>query len=250
MARVRRDGSVVTIDSEELVPGDIVFLESGNKVPADVRLIEANDLKVDEAFLTGESEGIMKMTDPLEGELVVGDRKNMSYAGSTVLYGRGVGVVTATALYTEIGKIAGTLKTTVSFKPPLVIRMEKFAKQVAYIIMVVVVVLGVVAALQGMPLHDIFFLSVALAVSAIPEGLPVAITVALSISTSRMAKKNVIVRKLAAVEGLGSCTMIASDKTGTLTMNSQTVKKVILVSGQKMDVTGEGYNDSGEISAL
>ena len=247
MAKVRRDGSVVTIDSEELVPGDIVFLESGNKVPADVRLIEANDLKIDEAFLTGESEGIMKMTDPLEGELVVGDRKNMSYAGSTVLYGRGIGVVTATALYTEIGKIAGTLKTTVSFKPPLVIRMEKFAKQVAYIIMVVVVVLGVVAALQGMPLHDIFFLSVALAVSAIPEGLPVAITVALSISTSRMAKKNVIVRKLAAVEGLGSCTMIASDKTGTLTMNSQTVKKVILVSGQKMDVTGEGYNDSGEI---
>ena len=247
MAKVRRDGSVVTIDSEELVPGDIVYLESGNKVPADVRLIEANDLKIDEAFLTGESEGIMKMTDPLQGELVVGDRKNMSYAGSTILYGRGAGVVTATALYTEIGKIAGTIKTTVSFKPPLVIRMEKFAKQVAYIIMVVVVVLGLVAALQGMPLHDIFFLSVALAVSAIPEGLPVAITVALSISTSRMAKKNVIVRKLAAVEGLGSCTMIASDKTGTLTMNSQTVKKVILATGQKMDVTGEGYNDSGEI---
>jgi len=247
MAKVRRGGSVVTIDSEELVPGDIVFLESGNKVPADVRLIEANDLKIDEAFLTGESEGIMKVTDPLQGELVVGDRKNMSYAGSTILYGRGVGVVTATALYTEIGKIAGTIKTTVSFKPPLVIRMEKFAKQVAYIIMVVVVVLGLVGALQGMPLHDIFFLSVALAVSAIPEGLPVAITVALSISTSRMAKKNVIVRKLAAVEGLGSCTMIASDKTGTLTMNSQTVKKVILATGQKLDVTGEGYNDSGEI---
>lgn len=247
MAKARRGGSVVTIDSEELVPGDIVFLESGNKVPADVRLIEANDLKIDEAFLTGESEGIVKRTEPLEGELVVGDRKNMSYAGSTILYGRGVGVVTATALYTEIGKIAGTIKTTVSFKPPLVIRMEKFAKQVAYIIMVVVVVLGFFAALQGMPLHDIFFLSVALAVSAIPEGLPVAITVALSISTSRMAKKNVIVRKLAAVEGLGSCTMIASDKTGTLTMNSQTVKKVILASGQKMDVTGEGYNDSGEI---
>lgn len=247
MAKVRRNGSVITIDSEELVPGDIVYLESGNKVPADVRLIEVNDLKVDEAFLTGESEGIVKMTDPLEGELVAGDRKNMSYAGSTILYGRGVGVVTATGLFTEIGKIAGTIKTTVSFKPPLVIRMEKFAKQVAYIIMVVVVALGLVAALQGMPLHDIFFLSVALAVSAIPEGLPVAITVALSISTSRMAKKNVIIRKLAAVEGLGSCTMIASDKTGTLTMNSQTVKKVILVSGQKMDVTGEGYNDSGQI---
>ena len=247
MAKVRRGGSVITIDSEELVPGDIIFLESGNKVPADVRLIEANDLKIDEAFLTGESEGIVKNTDPLEGELVVGDRKNMSYAGSTILYGRGVGVVTATALFTEIGKIAGTIKTTVSFKPPLVIRMEKFARQVAYIIMVVVVVLGLVAALQGMPLHDIFFLSVALAVSAIPEGLPVAITVALSISTSRMAKKNVIVRKLAAVEGLGSCTMIASDKTGTLTMNSQTVKKVILASGQKLNVTGEGYNDSGEI---
>ena len=190
---------------------------------------------------------LLKGTEPLEGELVVGDRKNMSYAGSTILYGRGVGVVTATALFTEIGKIAGTIKTTVSFKPPLVIRMEKFARQVAFIIMGVVVVLGLVAALQGMPLHDIFFLSVALAVSAIPEGLPVAITVALSISTSRMAKKNVIVRKLAAVEGLGSCTMIASDKTGTLTMNSQTVKKVILASGQKMDVTGEGYNDSGEI---
>jgi magnesium-transporting ATPase (P-type) len=247
MAKVRRGGSVVNIDSEELVPGDIVFLESGNRVPADVRLIEVNDLKVDEAFLTGESEGVIKSTGPLEGELVVGDRKNMAYAGSTILYGRGVGAVTATGLYTEMGKIAGTLETTVSFKPPLVIRMEKFARQVAYIIMVVVVVLGIVAALQGMPLHDIFFLSVALAVSAIPEGLPVAITVALSISTSRMAKKNVIVRKLSAVEGLGSCTMIASDKTGTLTMNSQTVRKVILVSGQKIDVSGEGYNDSGEI---
>jgi magnesium-transporting ATPase (P-type) len=247
MAKVRRGGSVVNIDSEELVPGDIVLLESGNRVPADVRLIEVNDLKVDEAFLTGESEGVIKNIGPLEGELVVGDRKNMAYAGSTILYGRGVGAVTATGLYTEMGKIAGTLETTVSFKPPLVIRMEKFAKQVAYIIMVVVVVLGIVAALQGMPLHDIFFLSVALAVSAIPEGLPVAITVALSISTSRMAKKNVIVRKLSAVEGLGSCTMIASDKTGTLTMNSQTVRKVILVSGQKIDVSGEGYNDIGEI---
>ena len=247
ITKVRRDGSVVTIDSEELVPGDIVLLESGSKVPADVRLVEVNELKVDEAFLTGESEGIIKKTEPLEGELVVGDRKNMAYAGSTVLYGRGTGVVTATGLYTEMGKIAGTLETTVSFKPPLVMRMEKFARQVAYIIMVVVVALGLVAALQGMPVQDIFFLSVALAVSAIPEGLPVAITVALSISTSRMAKKHVIVRKLSAVEGLGSCTMIASDKTGTLTMNSQTVKKIILATGEKFNVSGEGYNSTGEI---
>jgi magnesium-transporting ATPase (P-type) len=247
IAKVRRDNMIVNINSEELVPGDIVFLESGNKVPADMRLVEINDLKVDEAFLTGESEGILKSTEPVEGEVVVGDRKNMVYAGSTILYGRGIGVVTTTGLNTEMGQIAGTLKSTESFKPPLVLRMEKFAKQVAYIILALIFVLGLISALQGMPVHDIFFLSVALAVSAIPEGLPVAITVALSISTSRMAKKNVIVRKLAAVEGLGSCTMIASDKTGTLTMNNQTVRKIVLRSGLMINVTGEGYNDSGKI---
>jgi len=247
--RVKRNGSIHEIDSEELVPGDIVLLESGNKVPADIRLIEASDLSVEEATLTGESAAINKNTDPLDGgrDIPIGDILNMVFAATTVQKGRGTGVVTATARFTQIGRIADSLRVTAPSKPPLVKRMEAFSKKVSVIVLVICVLLGAVGYYKGMPAHDIFFLMVAVGVSAIPEGLPVALTVALSIGTRRMAKRNVIVRKLPAVEGLGSCTFIASDKTGTLTIDEQSIKKVYLPDKIIYEVTGQGYNGEGAI---
>lgn len=247
--RVRRDGGIHQIDSEQLVPGDVVLLESGFKVPADVRLFEVNDLSVEEALLTGESVAVNKNTDPLKGgeELAIGDRINMAFAATTVQKGRGTGVVIATAALTQIGQIADSLRTTESEKPPLINRMESFSKMISIVLLVICIVLGFIGYAEGMPAAKIFFLMVAVGVSAIPEGLPVALTVALSIGTRRMAKKNVIVRKLPAVEGLGSCTMIASDKTGTLTLDQQLVKKICLPGNKFYNVTGQGYNGDGNI---
>lgn len=228
MARVKRNGSFADLPAEEIVPGDWVRLESGSKVPADLRILEASSLAVDEALLTGESVAAEKVTKVLDEGLTVSDRRNMGFAGTIVASGRATGVVVATGLRTEVGKIATSVTSSESAKPPLVIRMEKFAQQVSVITLLVCVMLGGLAYAQGMGLSEVFFLAIALAVAAIPEGLPVAMTVALSIATSRMAKRNVIVRKLTAVEGLGSCTYIASDKTGTLTLNRQTVQTVWL----------------------
>lgn len=225
-ARVRRNGEVVEMSAEELVPGDWVLLESGASVPADLRIMEARQLAIDEAFLTGESVASQKEVSISEEDMVVADRHNMAYAGALVTTGRGAGVVVSTGLNTEVGKIAVSVTDTATTKPPLVIRMEKFAHQVSYAVLISCLLLGGVAYGRGMPLLDVFFLAVALAVAAIPEGLPIAMTVALSIATSRMAKRNVIVRRLTAVEGLGSCTYIASDKTGTLTLNRQTVQRM------------------------
>ena len=229
-ARVRRDGVLVEAGADELVPGDVVYLESGARVPADLRLLEAHNLAVDEALLTGESLAVEKRTDLLAEDLPISDRRNMAFAGSIAATGRGFGVVVATGLKSEVGKIARSVTTAETTRPPLVIRMERFAQQISIVVVAACLLLGGVAWGKGMPLTDVFFLVVALAVSAIPEGLPVAMTVALSIGTSRMAKRNVIVRKLTAVEGLGSCTYIASDKTGTLTINKQTVKSIWLPS--------------------
>ncbi len=249
LTRVRRDGVERQLDADELVPGDVVLLESGNRVPADLRLWQANHLSVDESFLTGESLAVEKNPAPLAENISVSERLNMAFAGSTVMAGRGTGVVVATGLQTEVGKIAETVTTAETVKPPLVIRMEKFAQQISLVVMGACVLLAIVALYKGMPWLDVFFLAVALAVSAIPEGLPVAMTVALSIATNRMAKRNVIVRKLTAVEGLGSCTFIASDKTGTLTVNRQTVRLITLPSGERFQASGEGYAGEGEVTA-
>jgi calcium-translocating P-type ATPase len=227
-ARVRRGQQSLEISADELVPGDWVFLESGARVPADLRLLEANNLAADEAFLTGESVAAEKRTGVLAEDSPVSDRRNMAFAGSLITTGRGAGVVVATGIRTEVGKIAKTVSSEEAAKSPLVIRMEIFAKQVSYAVVGACVLLGAVAVGRGMAVLDVLFLAVALAVSSIPEGLPVAMTVALSIATLRMAKRNVIVRRLTAVEGLGSCTYIASDKTGTLTINKQTVQTVWL----------------------
>jgi magnesium-transporting ATPase (P-type) len=249
VARVRRSGVESQIEAEGLVPGDIVLLESGQKIPADLRWLQVNGLSVDESFLTGESLPVQKNVTTLGENAQVSERSNMGYAGSTVVSGRGTGVVVATGFQTEVGKIARTVTTEEASKPPLVIRMERFARQVSFVVLAAAILLAAVVLAKGMEPFDVVFLVVALAVSAIPEGLPVAMTVALSIATNRMAKRNVIVRKLAAVEGLGSCTYIASDKTGTLTVNQQTLKAVWLPGVGRYRVTGEGYLPDGEITA-
>ena len=248
LTRVRRNGVERQIEAVDLVPGDIVLLESGNRVPADQRLLQVTNLSIDESFLTGESLAVEKIAEPLAADIPVSERANLAFAGSTVMSGRGTGVVVATGLQTEVGKIAETVASADTTKPPLVLRMEKFARQITLVVMGACVLLAIVALAKGMPWLDVFFLAVALAVSAIPEGLPVAITVALSIATKRMAKRNVIVRRLTAVEGLGSCTFIASDKTGTLTVNRQTVRIIVLPSGERFQVSGEGYSGEGKVT--
>ncbi len=245
IARVRRDGKEKETPSEELVPGDIVLLESGMKVPADIRLLEVSGLEIDESFLTGESIAAKKQTGILQENLGVAERTNMAFAGATVLKGRGMGVVVCTGTDTQVGKISQDVTESASAKPPLVQRMEKFIRQISIFIIALSIVLALLLRMQGMEITAIFFFVVALAVSAIPEGLPVALTVALSIATKRMAKRNVIVRKLTSVESLGSCTVIASDKTGTLTVNQQTAKLITLPDGSRFTITGEGYNGEG-----
>ncbi len=247
-ARVRRDGKEKEIPSEELVPGDIVLLESGIKVPADMRLLEVSGLEIDESFLTGESVAAKKQIDILQKNLGVAERTNMAFAGATVLKGRGIGVVVCTGVDTQVGKISQDVSESESAKPPLVQRMEKFINQISMFIVALSIILAVILRMQGMDISAIFFVVVALAVSAIPEGLPVALTVALSIATKRMAQRNVIVRKLTSVESLGSCTVIASDKTGTLTVNEQTAKIILLASGTRFTIHGEGYNGVGSVT--
>jgi len=250
MAHVRRDRHVITIDAGEIVPGDVILLNEGDRVPADIRVLHESSLKVDESLLSGESLPVEKDAAVLPEPTPFMSRGNMVYAGSTVISGKAVGVVTATGLLTEVGKIAQSVVSTESVKPPLVIRMETFSERIGILVLAACTVLAVVAISRGMPTIDVFFIAVALAVSAIPEGLPVAITVALSIGVSRMAARNVIVRKLTAVEALGSCTCIASDKTGTLTVNAQTLQRVELPDGQSYTLTGEGYRGEGEVLPL
>jgi magnesium-transporting ATPase (P-type) len=247
-ARVRRNGKEVDVASEVLVPGDIVLLESGLKVPGDIRLLESSNLESDESFLTGESVAAKKSVGRICETIGVSERTNMAFAGSTIMSGRAIGIVVCTGKDTQVGKIAADVAESASAKPPLLIRMESFTKQITYFVIALSVILAVILRVQGMDFSSIFFFVVALSVSAIPEGLPVALTVALSIATRRMSKRNVIVRKLNAVESLGSCTVIASDKTGTLTVNQQTAKKILLPTGKSYTLSGEGYNGEGEVS--
>ena len=246
-ARVRRSGQERQIPSEEVVPGDIVLLESGNKSPADLRLLQARNLAADESFLTGESVAAEKQTGRLPEDAGVSDRTNMIFAGSTITSGRGLGIVVGTAAETQVGIIAEIVTQSESGKPPLVLRMERFVKHISILVLAISVGIAVLLRYQGYDAAAIFFFVVALAVSAIPEGLPVALTVALSIATKRMSERNVIVRKLTAVESLGSCTVIASDKTGTLTVNQQTAREIVFPDGQTFVLSGEGYNGEGGI---
>jgi len=248
-ASVVRDGEVYEMDAEEVVPGDLVWLESGNRVPADMRLISAQGLEVDESLLTGESLSVVKDAQWLGAEATpVADRLNLAYAGSIVVRGRAKGIAVATGVQTMVGQLAVDVMTTTGGKPPLLQRMERFANTIAYAVLAAVaVVMAMGIVIHGYTIKEMFLFGVALAVSAIPEGLPAALTVALAIAAARMAKRGVIVRRLAAVEGLGSCTMIASDKTGTLTCNELTVRDVRLPDGRNVEVRGQGFTPDGEI---
>jgi magnesium-transporting ATPase (P-type) len=247
-SRVLRDGDTFEIDAENLVPGDILLLESGEKIPADVRLLSSYDLEVDESLLTGESIAVhKKANDVLAADTALGDRHNMVFAGTIVNRGRSVGVVVATGLATELGNIASEVIHGESTKPPLLIRMEQFTHKIAIIVGLAAVLMAAVSIARGMPFAEIFMLAVALAVSVIPEGLPVALTVALSIGMRRMARRSVIIRRLFSVEALGSCTYIATDKTGTLTVNELTVRRIHLPNGDSWQVSGEGMVPEGEL---
>lgn len=249
-AKVYRNNNLVEVDAQELVPGDIIRLESGMKVPADARILESNELLTEEALLTGESMAIEKTSKLLNLDRPsIGDQINMVFAATTVLKGRAKAVIVSTGIKTELGKIAASLSESKSERPPLLQRMDAFSRNISVIVLFVCIALGVIGWLRGMPWMEILFFMVAVGVSAIPEGLPVALTVALSIGTRRMAKRNVIVRKLPAVEGLGSCTMIASDKTGTLTMDQQSVETILLSDNVRFSVSGEGYSGEGKITS-
>ena len=239
-ARVRRDGHVVEIDSRELVPGDIVLLEAGDVVPADMRLLEAASLKIEEAALTGESVPVEKdVTETVEAEAGIGDRVNMGYQNSNVTYGRGTGVVTNTGMYTEVGKIADMLANADESQTPLKQSLEQLSKTLTYLIVAIALVTFLVSVfIRGEQPLEGLMVAVALAVAAIPEGLPAIVTILLSLGTTTLAKRNSIVRKLPAVETLGSTEIIASDKTGTLTMNQMTVEKVY-TNGQLQNASTE-----------
>ena len=246
-ARVLRDGSKIEIESSDLVVGDIVYLESGDKISADMRIVECSNFTVDEALLTGESINATKQVEEVKANVALGDRKSMVFSGSSVITGRATCVVVGTGVNTEIGNIATKLNDVEDELSPLNIRINKFSKQISAMIVVIAVVIFVIMLLQHNPIKDIFLCVIALAVSAMPEGLPLAVTMALTIASNRMGKKNVVVKHLNAVESLGSCTVIATDKTGTLTLNEQTAKIITLPNGNEFEVSGSGYNDNGKV---
>lgn len=245
--KVLRDNRKCEIDSTNLVIGDIVLLESGDKISSDMRILESHNLQVDESTLTGESVNETKNGKVLPKDVPLADRENMVYAGTTVVTGRATCIVVNTGINTEIGKIAHEVTSKRDEKSPLTIRMEKFSKQISLLVIIVALIIALVLVYKDVPFSDIFLSVIALAVSAMPEGLPLALTMALTIASNKMMKKNVVVKKLNSVESLGSCTVIASDKTGTLTVDEQTAKKIILPSGISYEVSGIGYNDNGEI---
>lgn len=248
--RVLRDGKEIEIESSNLVVGDIILLESGDKISADARIIECHNFQVDESALTGESLNEEKATETLEINTPLGDRSNMVFAGTSVTTGRAHAIVVGTALNTEIGKIADKVTKTKEEKSPLTIRTEKFSKQISVIIVMVAIITTFVLLVKGYKWNAIFLSVIALSVSAMPEGLPLALTMALTVASTRMAKKNVIVKKLNAVESLGSCTVIASDKTGTLTVNEQTAKEILLANGETYKISGTGYNNDGNVTPI
>ncbi len=249
-SRVVRDGEAWEVDAETLVPGDLVLLESGDRVPADLRLLSARDLEIDESLLTGESLAVAKSAEGvLPPETPLAERHNMAFAGTLVTRGRGEGVVVATGRDTELGRIAADVVEQPLGQAPLLARMERFTRRVALLVGLAAALMAVVALVRGMAPAEVMLLAVALAVSVIPEGLPVALTVALAIGMRRMARRNVIVRRLVAVEALGSCTFIATDKTGTLTLNALTVRRIRFAEGPPWEVSGEGRVPEGTIHA-
>lgn len=247
-AKVIRDGDHEEVDSNKLVPGDIIVLETGDIVPADLRLIESSNLKIDESSLTGESVAVEKHFDQVyDGKMEIGDRENLAYSSTIVTYGRGMGVVIETGHKTEIGKIATSIATVSDEQTPLQRKLAKLSKTLGILVIVIcAVVMGVGLIYKHDPL-DMFMTAISLAVAAVPEGLPAIVTIVLSIGMGKMAEKNAIVKKLLAVETLGTTTVICSDKTGTLTQNEMTVVKVF-TDGQVYHVSGTGYSPEGDVT--
>ncbi len=239
-ARVIREGQERIIDAADLVPGDLIFLEAGDYVPADGRILQSSSLKTEESALTGESEPEEKRAGILEkGNIPLGDRTNMVYAGCSVTYGTAKAVVTATGMGTEIGKIAELIAGSPDTRTPLQLKLEKLGKLIGFLAMGICLFIFAIGAMSGMAIIDIFMIAVALAVSAIPEGLPAIVTVVLAIGVQKMVKKNAIIRKLPAVETLGSTSVICSDKTGTLTQNRMTLTHIFSASSNEL-VSMEG----------
>lgn len=240
-SKVIRDGKKIEIPSKEVVPGDILVLEAGDLITADGRVIESYSLQVNESSLTGESLSVDKVTDKIESqEVALGDQKNMVFSGSLVTYGRALVVVTSTGMKTEIGKIATLMEETQEKKTPLQVSLDDFSKKLAIIILVICTIIFGVSLYRKMPVLESLMFAVALAVAAIPEALSSIVTIVLALGTQKMAKENAIIKKLRAVEGLGSVSIICSDKTGTLTQNKMTVRKVYvdgnLINGSEISL--------------
>jgi magnesium-transporting ATPase (P-type) len=247
-ASVLREGKRMTIDAAEVVPGDILLIEAGDRVAADARLLKARNLRIDEAILTGESAPVDKQTEPVAQDAPLGDRSSMAFSGTLVTSGQGAGVVIATGSHTELGRISGLLKSVEQLETPLVRQMNAFARQLTFIILgLSAVILGFAVLVRSYPVADAFMAIVGMAVAAIPEGLPAVMTITLAIGVQRMAARNAIIRRLPAVETLGSVSVICSDKTGTLTRNEMTVTTIVL-GDEAYDVGGVGYAPKGGIS--
>ncbi len=247
-ARAVRDGREMSVDIAELVPGDVVLAEAGVRVPADLRLLHSASVQADESLLTGESLAVQKDAAALHApSCQTVERSNMLHAGTMVTRGRARGLVVATGPGTVLGHLAASMAAARTARPPLLIRMERFARTIAVAVGVLVAIVFALGMVRDMAVEEIVLACIALAVSAIPEGLPVGLTVALSIATRRMSRRGVIARRLVAVESLGSCTFIASDKTGTLTRNELTVVSVVLAgpAGRRIDVEGVGLSGAG-----
>ncbi len=246
-AVVIRDGKAEEVEAKYLVPGDIILLSEGEKIPADSRLIESISLQVQEAALTGESVPVAKMVVDYDKDLEIGDRKNMVYSGTVTTSGKGKAIVVKTGMDTEIGKIATLIQQTEKEMTPLQKKIEQLGKLLTYIILSICVVVFFAGLVKGMDVLSIFIFAVGLAVAAVPEGLPAVVTISLSLGVKRMVRRNALIRKLPSVETLGCTTVICSDKTGTLTHNEMTVKK-IWVDEKVIEVGGSGYNPEGEFS--
>jgi Ca2+-transporting ATPase len=245
-ARVKRDGAWVNVDTADIIPGDVVLVEAGDRIPADGRLLTATNLEIEEAALTGESLAVAKTLDVAAEDAALGDRKCMTFMNTTVTRGRGEFVVTATGMNTEMGKIAGLLASTESDKSPLQKQLDTLAHSLAKLAGVIVALVFIIGLISGDSLSDLFLTAVALAVAAIPEGLPAVTAVTLAIGVTRMAKYNAIVKRLASVETLGCTSVICSDKTGTLTLNQMTARELVYMETSH-SVSGEGYSPDGRI---
>jgi P-type Ca2+ transporter type 2C len=249
-AAVLRDGEEEEIPAREVVPGDVIILRAGDKIPSDARLIESINLQVEEAALTGESLPVEKHTQPIPGttgSLAVGDRKNMVYGGTAVTYGRGRALATATGMKTEFGKIAQMLHTVETGRTPLQENLDKVGHALARAAFIIVSVIVAFGLLRGQPFIEMILFGIALAVAVVPEALPAVVTISLAIGVQRMVKRNALVRRLPAVETLGSTTVICSDKTGTLTKDEMTVRKIYSL-GELLEVSGAGYEPHGQFS--